>query len=197
MFGNLAQGGWSFDNGKKLQAMAWRVRGRNPAIANAMAHGRPHAWPARLVAARSCRYKHMQIICADAASRTPTAFPAGTPAAFTQEISMSAHLQDKVAVVTGDSSGIGLASAKRLAAAGAAVFVTGRRQAELDAAVLDIGANAIGVRADVSKVADLDRLYEEVRLRKGRLDILVANAGVQIKEPLGSITESSSAPARC
>ncbi len=104
---------------------------------------------------------------------------------------MSAHMQDKVAVVTGGSSGIGLASANRLAAAGAIVFVTGRRQAELDAAVIDIGANAIGVRVDVSKPSDLDRLYEEVRLRKGRLDILVANAGVQTKEPLGSITESA------
>ena len=104
---------------------------------------------------------------------------------------MSDLLHDKVAVVTGGSSGIGLASAKRLAAAGAVVFITGRRQAELDAAVKEIGDKAIGVQADVSKLADLDRLYDAVRQRAGRLDILFANAGVQAKEALGDISEAA------
>ena len=101
---------------------------------------------------------------------------------------MSSALQDKVAVVTGGSSGIGLASAKRLADAGAIVFITGRRQAELDAAVKAIGDKTIGVQADVSKPADLDRLYETVRQRAGHLDVLFANAGVQAKEALGDIS---------
>jgi NAD(P)-dependent dehydrogenase (short-subunit alcohol dehydrogenase family) len=104
---------------------------------------------------------------------------------------MGASLQGKVAVVTGGSEGIGLAAAKRLAADGAAVFITGRRQAVLDQAVAEIGGDVVAVQADVSKPADLDRLYEAVRASKGKLDILVANAGVQAKEMLGSITEEA------
>jgi NAD(P)-dependent dehydrogenase (short-subunit alcohol dehydrogenase family) len=104
---------------------------------------------------------------------------------------MSTSLQGKVAVVTGGSEGIGLAAAKRLAAEGAAVFITGRRQAVLDQAVAEIGGNVVAVQADVSKPADLDRLYDTVRISKGKLDILVANAGVQAKETLGSITEEA------
>jgi NAD(P)-dependent dehydrogenase (short-subunit alcohol dehydrogenase family) len=107
------------------------------------------------------------------------------------ERAMDASLQGKVAVVTGGGEGIGLASAKRLAAAGAAVFITGRRQAVLDKAVAEIGGDVVAVQADVSKPADLDRLYEAVRASKGKLDILVANAGVQAKETLGSITETA------
>ncbi|HEX4504406.1 MAG TPA: SDR family oxidoreductase [Alphaproteobacteria bacterium] len=104
---------------------------------------------------------------------------------------MRTSLQGKVAVVTGGSDGIGLAAAKRLAADGAEVFITGRRQAALDKAVAEIGNGVVAVQADVSSPPDLDRLYEAVRLSKGRLDILVANAGVQTKETLGSITEEA------
>ena len=102
---------------------------------------------------------------------------------------MSNRLQGKVAVVTGGTSGIGLAVAKRFAAEGARVFITGRRQAELDAAVRDIGANATGVRGDVSNLADIDRLYEVVRQTQDRIDILFANAGGGEFAPLGAITE--------
>jgi NAD(P)-dependent dehydrogenase (short-subunit alcohol dehydrogenase family) len=102
---------------------------------------------------------------------------------------MSHTLRDKVAVVTGGSTGIGLGIAKRFASEGAFVFITGRRQAELDAAVAEIGSQAIGVRADVSDLSDLDRLYETVKRQKGDLDIVVANAGGGELAPLGSITE--------
>ena len=104
---------------------------------------------------------------------------------------MGTSLQGKVAVVTGGSEGIGLAAAKQLTAAGATVFITGRRQAELDRAVGEIGADAVAIKADVSKLADLNRVYEAVRSSKGKLDILVANAGVQAKEPIGFITEEA------
>lgn len=102
---------------------------------------------------------------------------------------MSNRLQGKVAVVTGGSAGIGLATAKRFAAEGATVFITGRRQAELDAAVKAIGPNATGVRADMSNLADIDRLYEVVKQKQAPLDILFANAGGGEFAPLGSITE--------
>ncbi|WNG15982.1 SDR family NAD(P)-dependent oxidoreductase [Cystobacter fuscus] len=102
---------------------------------------------------------------------------------------MSNKLQGKVAVVTGGTSGIGLATAKRFAAEGATVFITGRRQAELDAAVKLIGPSATGVRADASKLADLDRLYEVVKQKQAPIDILFANAGGGEFAPLGSITE--------
>jgi NAD(P)-dependent dehydrogenase (short-subunit alcohol dehydrogenase family) len=74
---------------------------------------------------------------------------------------------------------------------GASVFIVGRRQAILDAAVAEIGGDVVAVQADVSKAADLDRVYEAVRASKGKIDILVANAGVQMREPLGSITEQA------
>ncbi len=98
-------------------------------------------------------------------------------------------LDGKVAVITGGTSGIGLATAKRFAAEGAKVVVTGRRQAELDAAVKDIGGNAVGFRGDVAKLADLDRLYATVKEQHGRVDILFANAGGAEFAPLGQITE--------
>ena len=91
---------------------------------------------------------------------------------------MSLKLEGKIAVVTGGTSGIGFATAKRFVAEGAAhVFITGRRQAELDAAVTAIGKNVTGVRADSGKLADLDRLYAQVKADKGRIDVLFANAG--------------------
>jgi NAD(P)-dependent dehydrogenase (short-subunit alcohol dehydrogenase family) len=102
---------------------------------------------------------------------------------------MSRKLEGKVAVVTGGTTGIGLAVAKRFAAEGATVFVTGRRQAELDAAVKAIGPNATGVRGDVSNLADLDRLYDAVQQTASHIDIVFANAGGGEFAPLGAITE--------
>jgi NAD(P)-dependent dehydrogenase (short-subunit alcohol dehydrogenase family) len=101
-----------------------------------------------------------------------------------------AKLEGKVAVVTGGNSGIGLATAKRFVAEGAHVFITGRRQAELDAAVSQIGKNVRGVQGDVSNLADLDRLYATVKQQKGRVDVLFANAGLGELVPLGQITEA-------
>src|SRR5947208_14658691 len=96
-------------------------------------------------------------------------------------------LQGKVAIVTGGNSGIGLATAQRFVAEGAHVFVTGRRQGELDAAVKQIGKNVIAVQGDVSNLADLDRLYATVKKQKGHIDILFANAGTGEFAPLGAI----------
>ena len=98
-------------------------------------------------------------------------------------------LDGKVAVVTGGTSGIGLATARRFAAEGAHVFITGRRKPELDAAVKAIGSRATGVQGDVSNLADLDRLYAAVKEQKGRVDVLFANAGGGELAPLGAITE--------
>ena len=99
------------------------------------------------------------------------------------------RLEGKVAVVTGGNSGIGLATARRFAAEGAHVFITGRRQAELDAAVKQIGNQATGIQGDVGSLRDLDRLYAEVKRQQGRIDILFANAGSAELAPLGAITE--------
>ena len=102
---------------------------------------------------------------------------------------MSKKLEGKVAVITGGNSGIGLATARRFVAEGAHVFITGRRQAELDEAVRQIGRNVTGVQGDVSNLADLDRLFGTVKQQQGRLDVLFANAGVLAVAPLGLITE--------
>jgi NAD(P)-dependent dehydrogenase (short-subunit alcohol dehydrogenase family) len=102
---------------------------------------------------------------------------------------MSQKLAGKVAVITGGNSGIGFATAKRFVAEGAHVFITGRRQSELDAAVKQIGGNVTAVQGDVSKLADLDRLFVTVKQQKGRIDILFSNAGVLENIPMGSITE--------
>ena len=102
---------------------------------------------------------------------------------------MARRLAGKIAVVTGGTTGIGFASAKRFAAEGARVFITGRRQAELDTAVAAIGGNATGVQADCAKMSDLNRLYALVKADAGRIDILFANAGGGSNLPLGSITE--------
>ena len=95
----------------------------------------------------------------------------------------------KVAVVTGGTSGIGLATAQRLVNEGAHVFITGRRREELDKAVRRIGKGVTGVQGDVSKLEDLDRLYDAVKREKGRIDILFANAGTGGFAALGAITE--------
>jgi NAD(P)-dependent dehydrogenase (short-subunit alcohol dehydrogenase family) len=101
------------------------------------------------------------------------------------------RLKDKIAVITGGNSGIGLATAQRFVAEGAYVFITGRRQSELDAAVKQIGGNNIcGVQGDISNMADLERLYVVVGEQKGHIDILFANAGVSEFAPLGTITEA-------
>ena len=102
---------------------------------------------------------------------------------------MSKQLEGKIALVTGGSSGIGLGAVQELAAAGARVFITGRRQTELDAAVAAIGPAATAIRADVSKLADLDAVYAQIARTAGRLDILFANAGGGDMLPLGAITE--------
>jgi NAD(P)-dependent dehydrogenase (short-subunit alcohol dehydrogenase family) len=98
--------------------------------------------------------------------------------------------EGKVAVITGGNSGIGLATAQRLVSEGAYVFITGRRQTELNAAVKLIGKNVTAVQGDVANLIDLDRLYATVKQQKGRVDILFANAGGGEFAPLGSITEA-------
>jgi NAD(P)-dependent dehydrogenase (short-subunit alcohol dehydrogenase family) len=97
-------------------------------------------------------------------------------------------LQGKVAVITGGSSGIGLATAKRFVAEGAYVFITGRRQSELDLAKTAIGANVTAVAGDVANLADLDRLYRTVAEQKGQVDIVVASAGFVEHAPIDSAT---------
>ncbi|MEV6740845.1 SDR family oxidoreductase [Streptomyces sp. NPDC051104] len=99
------------------------------------------------------------------------------------------QLDDKVTLVTGGSTGIGLAIARRFADEGATVYLTGRRKAELDAAVETVGERAVGVQSDVSHLDDLDRLFSTIEERSGRLDVVVANAGVAELARLGEITE--------
>src|SRR6267154_508939 len=98
-------------------------------------------------------------------------------------------LEGKVAVITGGNSGIGLATAKRFVNEGAYVFITGRRKEELNTAVKEIGKNVTAVQGDVSNLADLDRLFAQIKKEKGKLDIVFANAGVAKYSPLGKITE--------
>lgn len=96
---------------------------------------------------------------------------------------------NKVVVVTGGTSGIGLATAKAFASEGAQVYITGRRQETLDSAVKSLGGNVTGVRGDMSQLADIDRLYDVIQQRHGQIDVLVANAGGGDFAPLGEIIE--------
>jgi NAD(P)-dependent dehydrogenase (short-subunit alcohol dehydrogenase family) len=98
-------------------------------------------------------------------------------------------LDGKIALVTGGSSGIGLASAKRFVTEGAFVYITGRRDSELTSAVKEIGQHVTGVRGDVSNLSDLDRLFEQIRREKGKLDIVFANAGIAKYAHFGEISE--------
>lgn len=102
---------------------------------------------------------------------------------------MSLRLANKIALITGGTSGLGLATAQRFVREGARVFITGRRQVELDVAVRQLGAGAVGIQGDISKLADLDRLFASLSGQTDRLDILFANAGVGEFAPLGQISE--------
>ena len=99
------------------------------------------------------------------------------------------RLTNKTALITGGNSGIGLATAKRFVDEGAYVFITGRRERELNAAVKEIGRNVTGVQGDVANLGDLDRLFAQIQREKGKLDIVFANAGFARLCPLGNITE--------
>lgn len=98
-------------------------------------------------------------------------------------------LEGKIALITGGNSGIGLATAKRFVNEGAYVFITGRREPELAAAIKEIGGNVTGVRGDVANLGDLDRLFAQIKSEKGKIDIVFANAGGAGFAPLGQITE--------
>lgn len=104
---------------------------------------------------------------------------------------MSLKLSGKVAVITGGNSGIGLATAKKYAAQGAQVIITGRNKATLDTALSEIGQSAYAIKSDVSNLSDLDALYEEIANKYGKIDILFANAGVAEVAPLGNISEDA------
>ena len=97
-------------------------------------------------------------------------------------------LEGKIALITGDNSGIGLATAKRFVNEGAYIFITGRREPELAAAVKDIGRNVTGVQGDVSNLADLDRLFAQIKQEKSKLDIVFANAGIAPAQSKGNQT---------
>ena len=102
---------------------------------------------------------------------------------------MGNKLEGKIAVITGATSGIGLATAKRFVTEGAYVFITGLYQKEIDEAVSEIGKNVSGIQSDVSNLADLDKMYDIVKDQKGHIDILFANAGIIEFAPLGEISE--------
>lgn len=104
---------------------------------------------------------------------------------------MESSLHGKIALVTGGSSGIGMAAAKRFVAAGAIVFITGRRQSELDKAVAAIGAGVTAIQADSSILADLDRVMQVIQAQQGKLDIVFANAGILERAAIGDISEDS------
>jgi NAD(P)-dependent dehydrogenase (short-subunit alcohol dehydrogenase family) len=109
--------------------------------------------------------------------------------AIDKEITMTGKLAGKITVVTGGSAGIGLGIAKRFAQEGAHVFIIGRRQAQLDQAVAEIGGAAAAIQGDISNLADLDRIYATVKAQAGYIDVLAVNAGVYEFGTLGEITE--------
>lgn len=100
------------------------------------------------------------------------------------------RLKDKLALITGGTSGLGLATAKLFVAEGAHVIITGRRQAELDKAVAELGHNTIGVQGDISKLSDIERLFDTIQKKTSRIDIVFANAGLGEFAPLGQVTEA-------
>ena len=102
---------------------------------------------------------------------------------------MGNKLEGKIAVITGGNSGIGLATAKRFVTEGAYVFITGRRQKQLDLAVSEIGKNVMGIQSDVSNLADIDKIYNTVKDQKNHIDIIFANAGIAQFAPLEKISE--------
>ena len=102
---------------------------------------------------------------------------------------MTKKLEGKIALITGGNSGIGLATAKRFVNEGAYVFITGRRNAELTAAVKEVGKNVTGVQGDASNLGDLDRLFAQVKREKSKVDIVFANAGIATFARLGTITQ--------
>ena len=108
---------------------------------------------------------------------------------MTTDEKKAGKLEGRIALVTGGTSGIGLATAKRFAAEGAYVYITGRREKELALAVKSIGGSVTGVQGDVSQIGDLEQLSVQIDQEKGRLDIVFANAGTAKYSPLGEITE--------
>src|ERR1700745_1779165 len=106
------------------------------------------------------------------------------------KVMSKSKLSGKIALITGGSSGLGLATAKRFVAEGAYIFITGRRQPELDAAVKEIGSSVTAIRSDIANLRDLDHLFASIKAQKGRLDILFANAGGGSFAPLGEVTEA-------
>src|SRR5258708_7714683 len=108
---------------------------------------------------------------------------------MTSEGDDMAKLEGRVALITGGNGGIGFATAKQFVNEGAYVFITGRRASELAAAVTEIGRNVTGIKGDVSNLGDLDRLFEQIKREKGKLDIVFANAGIATFAPFGKITE--------
>src|SRR5258705_1103347 len=111
------------------------------------------------------------------------------PSILVRDRNTMGKLEGKTALVTGGNSGIGLATAKQFVIEGAYVFITGRREQELQAAVKEIGRNVTGVQGDVSNLGDLDRLFAQIKREKGKLDVVFANAGVATLAPLREITE--------
>ncbi len=105
---------------------------------------------------------------------------------------LSKKLDGKIALITGGSSGLGLATAKRFVSEGAKLFITGRRKEEVEKAAEQIGSGTVAVQGDISNMGDLDRLYEVIRREAGRLDVLFANAGGGEFLPLGEITKRTS-----
>src|SRR6201993_3698802 len=107
---------------------------------------------------------------------------------MTRGVHMS-KLEGKIALITGGSSGIGFSTAKEFVNEGAFVFITGRRDAELANAAKEIGKNVTAIKGDVSNLNDLDRVFDQIKRAKGRLDVVFANAGIAKLAPFGSITE--------